>query len=468
MASSAPAGECHVTAPRGVGIPRNPTASRCASSGRLRDGPGPTRRCHLTIARSPTTTDSFVWSTPIGRSEAIGAPATNAESPSPGTARRQRATPESATETTSGTTRNASPSGTRPIARRFARRTRRPAHGTRGRRGDSRSRPGPHRRSWATWRAIRPAARHRLRRIASRSGPPPPRSMMAQPITVLFMPEAAYGPTNNCIGIGNVLRERGHRVVFAAERVVGGPARGVGLRRRISSTSPRRPTADAPASKPTPASSGRTSSATPRRSSASRRSSSCDVHAADLAGVDRRRASTASRSSARSSRGQQPDVIVEDNVVGFPALVTAGAPFVRIMSCNPLEMRGPDDAAAVLRPAVGRPHRVGRVPSGVRPHPPRDVGRTSTSGSGVQGAPALADLEFIHAIERPQPVRLSAGRRLHGRAAAGRDVAAPRLVACAQTDERRSSCPPSCTDRPDGSALDLPLARVARVAPTSS
>ena len=39
---------------------------------------------------------------------------------------------------------------------------------------------------------------------------------------------------------------------------------------------------------------------------------------------------------------QQPDVIVEDNVVSFPALMTSGAPFVRIMSCNPLEMPGPD------------------------------------------------------------------------------------------------------------------------------
>src|SRR5262245_57104401 len=35
--------------------------------------------------------------------------------------------------------------------------------------------------------------------------------------TILFMPESAYGPTNNCIGIGDVLRRRGHRVVFAAE-----------------------------------------------------------------------------------------------------------------------------------------------------------------------------------------------------------------------------------------------------------
>ena len=35
--------------------------------------------------------------------------------------------------------------------------------------------------------------------------------------TILFMPESAYGPTNNCIGIGDILRRRGHRVVFAAE-----------------------------------------------------------------------------------------------------------------------------------------------------------------------------------------------------------------------------------------------------------
>ena len=41
--------------------------------------------------------------------------------------------------------------------------------------------------------------------------------MAGRPLTVLFMPESAYGPTNNCIGIGDVLRQRGHRVVFAAE-----------------------------------------------------------------------------------------------------------------------------------------------------------------------------------------------------------------------------------------------------------
>ncbi len=32
--------------------------------------------------------------------------------------------------------------------------------------------------------------------------------MPTRPLTVLFMPESAYGPTNNCIGIGDVLCRR--------------------------------------------------------------------------------------------------------------------------------------------------------------------------------------------------------------------------------------------------------------------
>ncbi|TMK26267.1 MAG: hypothetical protein E6G64_14845, partial [Actinobacteria bacterium] len=36
-----------------------------------------------------------------------------------------------------------------------------------------------------------------------------------------------------------------------------------------------------------------------------------------------------------------PDVIVEDNVVGFPALPASGPPWVRIVSCNPAELKDP-------------------------------------------------------------------------------------------------------------------------------
>jgi len=40
---------------------------------------------------------------------------------------------------------------------------------------------------------------------------------LAARATIVFSPEGAYGPTNNCVGIGQVFRERGHRVVFVIE-----------------------------------------------------------------------------------------------------------------------------------------------------------------------------------------------------------------------------------------------------------
>jgi MGT family glycosyltransferase len=38
----------------------------------------------------------------------------------------------------------------------------------------------------------------------------------------------------------------------------------------------------------------------------------------------------------------EPDVIVEDNVVSFPAIPAAPAPWVRVVSCNPAEVKDPD------------------------------------------------------------------------------------------------------------------------------
>ena len=40
--------------------------------------------------------------------------------------------------------------------------------------------------------------------------------------TIVFFPESAYGPTNNCVGIADVLRDRGHRVVFVLEESFAG------------------------------------------------------------------------------------------------------------------------------------------------------------------------------------------------------------------------------------------------------
>ena len=91
----------------------------------------------------------------------------------------------------------------------------------------------------------------------------------------------------------------------------------------------------------------------------------------------------------------QPDVIVEDNVNAFPALMTHGAPWVRIMSCNPLEMKDPalpptfsgypiddDDGWAAFRAEYERSHR--------------ETWERYNAFVVDAGAPPLPDLEFIH------------------------------------------------------------------------
>src|SRR5687768_3460902 len=53
------------------------------------------------------------------------------------------------------------------------------------------------------------------------------------PRTVVFFPEGAFGPTNNCIGIANVLRQRGHRVVFVVEESFAGTLAVKGFEERL-------------------------------------------------------------------------------------------------------------------------------------------------------------------------------------------------------------------------------------------
>ncbi|MGA5104028.1 glycosyltransferase [Streptomyces cellulosae] len=91
----------------------------------------------------------------------------------------------------------------------------------------------------------------------------------------------------------------------------------------------------------------------------------------------------------------RPDVIVEDNVVCFPALTTAGVPFVRIVSCNPLEMKGEH----VPPPFSGLPAPDRSGWDAFRAEYDRThQGLWSELNAWVteQGARPLSDLEFIH------------------------------------------------------------------------
>ena len=61
---------------------------------------------------------------------------------------------------------------------------------------------------------------------------------MADRKTIVFFPEGAYGPTNNCAGIGAVLRARGHRVVFILEESFAGSLEKRGFEERLMRLGP--------------------------------------------------------------------------------------------------------------------------------------------------------------------------------------------------------------------------------------
>ena len=208
-------------------------------------------------------------------------------------------------------------------------------------------------------------------------------------LTILFMPESAYGPTNNCIGIGLALRERGHRVVFAAEASWDGQLTGFGFEEDLVHLS-------VPSSRPQDA--GQFWKEFVRHTAAEFRKPTIQQLETWVKPVWEQLIAGARycQSDLRELIDRTaPDVIVEDNVVCFPALLTAGVPFVRIVSCNPLEKKGP----RLPPPFSGYP---AADPTGWdafraeydRSH--RSLWTEFQAWVIAQGAPPLPDLEFIH------------------------------------------------------------------------
>src|SRR5213595_1883209 len=153
--------------------------------------------------------------------------------------------------------------------------------------------------------------------------------------TIAFFPEGAYGPTNNCVGIGDVLRRRGHRVVFVVEESFAGALEEKGFEERTMRLAPPPIEPEEP---------GQFWKDFIRDTAPVFRKSTYDqlgefilptwqalVDGARY--VDERRAEILDEVA--------PDVVVEDNVVGFPAIPASGRPWVRIVSCNPLEVKDP-------------------------------------------------------------------------------------------------------------------------------
>jgi glycosyltransferase, MGT family len=213
--------------------------------------------------------------------------------------------------------------------------------------------------------------------------------MTDKSLTILFMPESAYGPTNNCIGIGDVLRRRGHRVVFAAETSWRGKLEALGFEEDLVDLAP------PPEEEQDP---GQFWKDFIRDTAPEYRKSTREQLETVIKPIWEALIDGAKYCEPRLKEiiaRVRPDVIVEDNVVAFPALVTAGVPFVRIVSCNPLEIKGPD----VPPPFSG-------LPSGDRAgwdefraeydRTHRALWQDFNAWVVEQGAPPLPDLEFIH------------------------------------------------------------------------
>ena len=215
--------------------------------------------------------------------------------------------------------------------------------------------------------------------------------MTDRPLTILFMPESAYGPTNQCVGIGKVLLERGHRVVFAAEASWQGKLAPLGFVEDLVDLAP--PAEDADEQDAGQFWKDFIRDTAPEFRKPTIEQLSTFMQPTWQALIDG--AIYCEPQLRQIIERTRPDVIVEDNVVAFPALTTAGVPFVRIVSCNPLEMKGPGIAPAysglpadddsdwdAFRAEYDRTHR-----------PMWEAFNTWLVG---QGATSLPDLEFIH------------------------------------------------------------------------
>jgi MGT family glycosyltransferase len=209
------------------------------------------------------------------------------------------------------------------------------------------------------------------------------------PSTIVFFPEGAFGPTNNCVGIGDVLRRRGHRVVFVVEESFAGALQARGFEERLMRLGP------APAEPEAP---GQFWKDFIRETAPAFRGTTFEQLASFIAPTWQALLDGARYVDERLAEifaELEPDVIVEDNVCSFPAILASGRPWVRIASCNPLELKDP-----ALPPTFsGLPLEDPSSWEEFRAEYARQIGPMQADFSAFsvdRGAPPLPELEMIH------------------------------------------------------------------------
>src|SRR5436309_2032961 len=139
--------------------------------------------------------------------------------------------------------------------------------------------------------------------------------------------------TTSCVGIGDALRRRGDRVVFIVEESFAGTLEARGFEERLMRLGP------PPAEPEIP---GQFWIDFIRDTAPVFRKTTIEQLGEFLAPTWQALIDGSKYVNPRLAEifdEVDPDVIVEDNVVGFPAISASGRPWVRIVSCNPTEIK---------------------------------------------------------------------------------------------------------------------------------
>jgi MGT family glycosyltransferase len=207
--------------------------------------------------------------------------------------------------------------------------------------------------------------------------------------TIVFFPESAYGPTNNCVGIGDVLRGRGHRVVFIVEESFEGTLEAKGFEERLMRLTPPSDAEEDP---------GQFWKDYIRETAPVFRRPTIEQLEGFIAPTYQALIDGAKHVDGRLAEiidEVQPDVLVEDNVVSFPVLLGSGRPWVRIVSCNPAELRDPQVPPAFSGYPTGeRSSWDAYRREYARAH--SEMHADFDAFCRERGAPALPELEFMH------------------------------------------------------------------------
>jgi MGT family glycosyltransferase len=191
------------------------------------------------------------------------------------------------------------------------------------------------------------------------------------------------------VGIGDVLRRRGHRVVFIVEESFAGTLEAKGFEERLMRLGPLPEVPEAP---------GQFWKDFIRDTAPVFRTPTIEQLESFIAPTMQALVDGARYVDDRLREiieELRPDVIVEDNVCAFPALPASGVPWVRIASCNPAEIKDPD----VPPPFSGYPAADRSGWEAYRDELRRthaDMHAAFDAFCRERGAPGLPDLEFIH------------------------------------------------------------------------